>query len=156
VDQTDTNVWFLAGTFGGTANRDCTIPNDKAILFPVINLVCTFADNPDLQTNKELQDCAVLPTDKITVMEATVDGAPIRNLTAYQVQSPLFNVTLPENNVHGLRAQTTQGVADGIYIILEPLPKGPHNVHFKAALIDPTVTSTINFATESNYHLLIE
>jgi hypothetical protein len=32
-NQNDTQVWFLAGTYGGTAERTCTIPSGKAIFF---------------------------------------------------------------------------------------------------------------------------
>ena len=30
-------VWFLAGTLGGGAERTCTIPHRKALLFPLVN-----------------------------------------------------------------------------------------------------------------------
>jgi hypothetical protein len=30
-------VWFLAGTFGGPAERTCTIKKGKAIFFPLLN-----------------------------------------------------------------------------------------------------------------------
>ena len=32
------DVWFLAGCFGGTVNRTCTIPANKKIFFPVFNI----------------------------------------------------------------------------------------------------------------------
>ncbi len=32
-NQTDSDVWFLAGTFGGEAERTCIIPAGKAIFF---------------------------------------------------------------------------------------------------------------------------
>src|SRR6267378_5783893 len=32
------SVWFLAGVFGGgTATRDCQVPDEKRLFFPVIN-----------------------------------------------------------------------------------------------------------------------
>src|SRR5262245_47401786 len=31
----DGPVWFLAGTFGGSVSRNCTIPAGKAIFFPL-------------------------------------------------------------------------------------------------------------------------
>jgi hypothetical protein len=31
------SVWFLAGTSGGPATRDCTIPHDKKLFFPLVN-----------------------------------------------------------------------------------------------------------------------
>lgn len=33
----DGNVWFLAGTFGGPATRECTIPQGKQLYFPLVN-----------------------------------------------------------------------------------------------------------------------
>jgi hypothetical protein len=31
-------VWFLAGTFGGTVTRTCTIPEGKFLFFPIVNV----------------------------------------------------------------------------------------------------------------------
>jgi hypothetical protein len=36
-------VWFLAGTGGGAVTRECTIPSDKGILIPIINVECDSA-----------------------------------------------------------------------------------------------------------------
>jgi hypothetical protein len=47
-------------------------------------------------------------------------------MSEYRFQSSLFNLTLPENNVMGVPAQETQGVSDGYFVILKPLPKGEH------------------------------
>lgn len=38
-------MWFLAGTHGKSVVRDCIIPSSKAILFPVFNTECSFAEN---------------------------------------------------------------------------------------------------------------
>ena len=37
-NQDDSHVWFLGGTFGNTSivRRKCVIPNQKAILFPIL------------------------------------------------------------------------------------------------------------------------
>ena len=34
------NTWFLAGNFGGTTTRECTIPQGTKLFFPVFNSVC--------------------------------------------------------------------------------------------------------------------
>jgi hypothetical protein len=44
-------VWFLPGTTGGAAERTCTIPAGKAILFPVISSECDYASYPNLKSN---------------------------------------------------------------------------------------------------------
>jgi hypothetical protein len=51
-------VWFLAGTYGHPANRKCDIPAGKAILFPILNSECSFAEFPKLKTLSELRVCA--------------------------------------------------------------------------------------------------
>ena len=51
-------VWFLAGTFGGRAERICQIPSGRAIFFPIINDIISFATDPHLKTGEELRKYA--------------------------------------------------------------------------------------------------
>jgi hypothetical protein len=51
-------IWFLAGTFGGAAERTCTIPSGKAIMFSPINSECSYAEYPDEKTESDLLECA--------------------------------------------------------------------------------------------------
>lgn len=97
-------VWFLPGTFGGTNERTCTIPKDKAILLTPIEVICSFAEH-HVKTEPELRACAKSDQDKVTSTKITVDGVEIK---PYRLQSPLFTVTLPENNAMGVKPQTTQ------------------------------------------------
>src|SRR5829696_6079893 len=94
VGQNDPNVWYLAGTGGGEATRTCTIPAGKAIFFPIINVECDYT-SPDLKTESDLRKCAKDDQDKATNLQAIVDGVAIPDLKKYRVQSPLFNMTLP-------------------------------------------------------------
>lgn len=54
-NQPSLNVWFLAGSFGDSANvkRSCTIPTGRAVLFPVVNSYRLRSDLP-LLTDPEL------------------------------------------------------------------------------------------------------
>src|SRR5436309_708111 len=47
-------VWFLAGTTGGSAERTCTIPSGKAILFPVISGERDYASYPAAKSEPPL------------------------------------------------------------------------------------------------------
>src|SRR5438093_7134593 len=49
-------VWFLAGNFGGTTTRTCTIPANTALLYPVINSLCWRPGDSD--TEAGLRACA--------------------------------------------------------------------------------------------------
>ena len=38
------------------------------------------------------------------VIEATLDGIKLKNLEQYRTQSGFFNITIPEDNIYGIRA----------------------------------------------------
>jgi hypothetical protein len=148
-------VWFLAGTSGGAVTRECTISSGNAILVPIINVECDSALDPSLDTEAELRACAKADQDTVIAKEITVDGVNIGSLDSYRFESSLFNLTFPENNIAGVAPQTAKAVSDGFWILLEPLSPGMHEIHFKAALGDPTAIGTTNFALDVRYLLTI-
>ena len=44
----------------GPATRTCSIPSGKAILLPLINAQCNYLTKPNLKTNSQLLDCAIV------------------------------------------------------------------------------------------------
>lgn len=149
-------VWFLAGTFGGSAERACTIPAGKAVMFPVLAAECSFTEYPALKTEADLRNCAKPLADVITDMVVTVDGANFQNLEQYRAQSPLFNFSFPSSNVYGVQPGPSHAVSDGYFIFLSPLPAGTHQIRFGAAVIGLTTANipTTNFATDATYHVI--
>lgn len=145
-------VWFLPGTFGGTNERTCTVPKDKAILLSAINVMCSFAEH-HVKTEPELRACAKADQDKVTSTVITVDGVPIKPV---RLQSSVFNVTLPNNNALGLKPQTTPALSDGYWALLKSLPTGDHTIRASGSLVDFTTTGTVNFATDVIYHLKVK
>ena len=161
TDQTGENcainqqgpVWFLAGTTGGSATRECYIPVGKAILLSPLNIECSYAEFPALKTEKELLDCAQWPG---ALVEVTIDGVKIQNLDKYNIQSPIFDVVLPENNIFGAPAGPTQAVSGGWWVLLEPFSPGEHQINFGGSVLDNPTTGTQSFATEVTYNLGIK
>ena len=127
-------VWFLTGTYRHSVDRYCTIPAGKAILFTILNSECSFAEFPNLKTEEELRQCAKQMQDSVIHLEASVNGYSLSGLEKYRIQSQLFDFTIPENNILGLPAQTTQAVSDGNWVFLKPLPIGNHTIYFKGGL----------------------
>jgi hypothetical protein len=149
-------VWFLAGTFGGAAERTCTIPSGKAIMFPIYNGECSYIEYPQYKTESELRKCAIEQANKVTNLDVSVDGMKIQDLKQkYRFQSPLFDLALPNNNVFGLTPGPTKSVADGFWIISQPLSPGKHEIRFSGASVDFTSSGVQNFATEATYHLTV-
>jgi hypothetical protein len=140
-------VWFFPGTYGKPVVRECTIPNGTAILFPILNSECSFAEFPELKTLQQLRNCAKTFQDQVIQLQASIDGVdiPKLELEKYRIQSAPFNFTLPKDNILGLPANTsTQGIADGNWVFLKPLSPGIHEIKFKGDTVDANITSTPN------------
>lgn len=141
-------VWFLAGTYEHPAERYCTIPAGKAILLPILNSECSYAEFPALNNEEELRQCAEQMQESVVHLEASFDGVPISGLEQYRVQSPLFNFTLGQNNILELPANTTtQAISDGNWLFLKPLSVGEHIIYFKGGLGARNATTANNNAT---------
>jgi hypothetical protein len=138
-------VWFLAGTFGGgSTTRTCTVPEGKVLFFPVINSVNIDAPNvcgqgPERIPVAELRAASAAVIDGATNLFLGVDGEPIRNLQ--RVQSTVFEVALPEENLLDAPCAPFGGVPagiyspavdDGFYVKLKPLEVGTHTLRFHA------------------------
>ena len=51
-------------------------------------------------------------------MDVTIDGVKLKNLANYRVQSALFDVIFPENNVFSVKPGTTKDFGDGYWVLL--------------------------------------
>lgn len=138
-NQNYPNVWFLAGTFSGSVKRSCIVPASKALLVPVINYGCSFADEPELKTESDLFLRAKSEIDDITEMEASLDGIEFVDLNKYRVRSPIFEVTLPENNVFEGRAGSTRAISDGYWLFFSPLRPGKHILRTFGSCLNGTI-----------------
>ena len=130
-------VWFLAGTRGGSAVRDCTIPAGKGMLIPIINGECSFAEFPKMKSESELRACAKADQDKVKSIEATIDGVNLKDLQKYRAKSPLFKIILPQNNVLGLKTADYASCRRWLLCYSQPLSSGKHSAHFSGVLGDP-------------------
>jgi hypothetical protein len=143
-------VWFLAGTFGGSVTRRCTIPMEKAIMFPIIEKECSFAEDKHIKTEADLISRTSDETSRISHLEASVDGVTLQDLSKYRVQTPVFDLIFPKNNVYSVHEGPTRATSNGFWVFLEPLSAGEHKIYFKGVHRQP------DFHTEVTYHLFIK
>lgn len=162
-------VWFIGGSFAptvdlsgnliGNAVRDCTVPADKTLFFPIINAEGSTAEGNGT-TRQELGAFAQYLIDHAEGLSCTIDGIPVRNLEAYRARSPLFTFgPLPENNLLGLPAGTSSpAVADGYYVMLSPLSPGQHTIHFTGAVVFTAEEDgfDFSFSLDITYHLTVQ
>jgi hypothetical protein len=118
-------VWFLAHTFGGPGvTRACSIPQVKALFFPVMNLGDVNVTN---QTVAELRTEVTPCIDATTTLSVELSGKPVSNLVRRSEEgrekSNPFSATVPPG---GFLAEGTCSpvVDDGFYVMLKPLPLG--------------------------------
>jgi hypothetical protein len=146
-------VWFLAGTFGTSAERSCTVPAGKAIFVPVFNWIFgagVFDCDPTVPgvecDIEALRAAAAANTEAAEILEVTIDGVPVQNLREYRAASPEpFPLIYPENSVVGVPAGTYfPQVTDGYWLMLAPLPVGEHEIRVYVKAPD-TIVGLIEF-----------
>src|SRR6266571_2683215 len=151
-------VWFLAGTVGAApVTRTCSIPDRKALFFPLINIVDV---NVATQTAGELRAEIDPCIDAVTTVSLEVDGKPVKKLEEkprrFRVKSKVFEVTLPANNLFGLAPGVYSPVVDdGFYVLLRPLSVGAHTLHIVGASDGCPITGGGPFGVDVTYHLTI-
>jgi hypothetical protein len=152
-------VWFLAGTFVGPVTRTCTVPEGKALFFPILNAAfgASVGDCeptvPGVPCNlTALRAAAEASMDSVT-LEVSIDGAPLRKLSDYRVKSPVFSVTVPEENLVGIpRGMYTPMVSDGYWLMLAPLSTGAHTIHLRGVV---TGGAFDGFVSDVTYNLTV-
>ena len=134
-------VWFLAGNFNpGEYHRTVTVPEGKALFFPVVNTVYVgFPSDPAL-TRSEVN--ATLAGQRAYVashpVKAKIDGVPVLALGGYKVQTErdqAFTIELPTDNLFGFPPEYLPFYPSwqtGIYLLVAPLSPGHHTIEFHA------------------------
>ncbi|MDJ0806850.1 MAG: hypothetical protein QNJ78_08450 [Gammaproteobacteria bacterium] len=149
-------VFFLAGTWveldeGG---RTCSVPAGQFIFFPLVNTECSEAeDGTDwyCATEAACRECAgrnanTYDPDSLVLI---VDGKKLKDLDEHRFQSAAYYFTLPDDNILGEDETKSISVADGYWVMLNPLPPGKHTIHFEGGpydgswLQDVTYTITV-------------
>lgn len=156
-------VWFLGGTGGDSVTRAVSIPSSKAIFLPVNQWIfgaMVFDCSPSVPGAacdvQSLKKSAAAAAKADTVLEVTIDGRAISDVTDYRIiSSPLaFDVTVPDDNIATFLGSPvpagTYGpqVADGYYMLLSPLSVGAHTITVH-------VVSSLGFEYVVTYNLTL-
>jgi hypothetical protein len=158
VGQRDV-VWFLAGTFSpGVANRMCSIPANAALLIPIANsvnintpFICGQAGPLSVETLRAMSKSVI---DGVNIISVKVDNKQVKG-QVQRVQSQVFEVALPQDNLFNAPCEKlgkvpagiySPAVDDGYYLLLQPLTAGSHTIQFqvKGSIVqDVTYTLTV-------------
>lgn len=118
------------------------MPAGKALLVPIITVLAgELCLGPG--TVDGLYRYAASRIDHVTELGVMVDGVPLACPSLYRAVSPVFSGQLPHHNIMGvdvppgIQGLNFQAVADGYWVILEPLSPGEHEVCFRGAYEAP-------------------
>ena len=136
------DVWFLA-TSDGTApvTRACAVPAGKTLFVPIANTM-ERSGNREPDCDSMARIAAETLTQHVGEMSRTIDGQRVDNLASHRISTgECFALGLRQ--IPRSAAKTV--VADGYYVMLQPLPAGQHTIAV-GAWFDSTSLST-------TYHL---
>jgi hypothetical protein len=134
-------IFFLAGSLTSTpVTRNCTVPATKPIFFPIINGECSNLEQPPFfgATDAERATCAQTLIDGVSIgsLKVTLDGRAVPNLGRFRAASPPFDFTVPADNILGVPGPASgRSSSDGFWVLLRPLHRGNHVIHFEAAVV---------------------
>lgn len=121
----------------------------KGYLFPIINVISFYpefpdegdvCDDPALSPEEQVRCNANDDVDPTDVLQCEIDGVPLQDLFSYRAETPEggFTFSIPEGSILDQSdfepGDRYPAVADGYWILLPPLPKGEHEIHFHSEM----------------------
>ena len=135
------------------------IPAGTALFFPIVNADCNTVDDPTA-TEADLRACANFLADHIQNLLVTVDGIAVDHVGLYRAESPMFVIgPFPDNPIiYADPGTTANSVSDGFYIMLAPLSRGQHEIHFEGAAIFTVEDDGFDFTfmLDITYHMTVK
>lgn len=157
--NTNSSVFYLSFNNGGISERTCKVPVGKGLLIPVMQVEWSDKEAPGASV-EELHKSAKKDQDSVNSLYLKIGDKEYKykDLIKYRTQTDVFEVVFPDNGIFGvIEGGVSKVVADGFYIITEPLIKGNYSIHFKSSLICPDPgCAEPNFAQDIKYNIVAE
>ncbi|MFD6877886.1 MULTISPECIES: signal protein [unclassified Streptomyces] len=122
-----TDAWFLAGTFGGRAERRCSIPAERPVVFPLLNF-----------TGTKAECSARLAEAKGTVRLGTTEVAVER------IEPTPIRITGVEGNPVTGQAESLATHGCGLWVRLGPVPAGTASLTIEGSAGSFSLSVTYN------------
>ncbi len=156
--NSNSSVFYLTFNNGGKSERTCEVPIGKGLLIPVMQVEISDKDIPG--SSIEDQRTAVKKDqDSVNSLYLKIGDKEYgyQDLLKYRIQpTDPFEVLYADNGIFGIaKGGPAKVVADGYYILTEPLKKGTYPIHFKSSLLCPDLgCAEPNFAQDITYTII--
>lgn len=154
-DNADVNndgpVFFVAGTFGGPAERSFSVPEDTPLLIPVLNNIALVFDT-DMPGEADRLLAQWEPT--VGNLFATIDGVPVNNVESYFVKTDYFTPGSPQSGslldtvLDPFNLPATEDLypsrASGWWLMIEGLTPGQHTISYGGTFEDNGTPKTVS------------
>ena len=155
---TNSSVFYLTFNNGGKSERTCTVPAGKALLIPVMQVEISDKDIPG-SSIEDQRSAAKKDQDSVNSLYLKIGDKEYsyQDLLKYRTQpTEPFEVMYADNGIFGIaEGGPSKVVADGYYILTEPLTKGTYPIHFKSSLLCPDPgCAEPNFAQDIQYTII--
>ena len=156
-DNSNSSIFYLSVNAGGRSDKVCEVPAGKSLLIPVMVVEVSDKESPGA-SEEELSNAATKDQDSVNSLYLKIDNNEhsYQDLLKYRTHTNTFDVIFPDNGLFGvMKGGPSKAVADGFYILTEPLPTGNHTIHFKSSLIcpDPDCVDP-NFVQDAQYKII--
>jgi len=143
-------VWFLDVPISSevvTKTLKCEIPQGRAIFVPLLVGECDTAEVESLN-DVELTKCAKQGNDGGNI-RLSIDGNNLlmingtsqneKDYSLYRTTSDYFDIYWTESNYFEAPAGTYRAIADGYFVIINPLPIGNHQIDLRTIVYNPLI-----------------
>jgi hypothetical protein len=122
----------------------CEVPAGMMLFLDILSAECSNVEEDPFYggDEEEMRACATGHT--ISDLQASIDGIEVQNIDRYVHTSPLFDFTLPEDNILYTDILVGQSVSNGAHLMLTPLKPGAHSVHLHASIEEFEFTVDVN------------
>jgi len=136
--SSNSSVFYLTGSGGGVAQRDCEVPAGKGILIMLSSMGASTKEFPNY-SSEELRQAAQIDQDNLQTLYLKIDEKSYskEDLLKYRKATNEFDIVFPENSLFGVSAGVAKMVTDNTLVITDPI-QGTHKIDFGGTLVCTT------------------
>jgi hypothetical protein len=125
-------VWYWSAPDSCPGPIAATLPAGKALFLTIRDVETSSLEDPPFHGDTEAEQRANSKwfADHIVRVFCIIDGKPVRSLSEFRFAGPQIRFTAPSPWIFGTTGGVGTSVGDGYYLLLHPLPKGRHTIHY--------------------------